>query len=84
MLLWNAGGSQLSDPDRHKQATVKVIIYIGYTSAIKTERSKAGYHDFWSLNFNLNAQALYYRQYLERSLSTKCIWFWYKYHVLYL
>ena len=56
-----------------------LIIYTGYTSAIKTERSKAGYHDFWSLNFNLNAQALYYRQYLERSLSTKCIWFWYKY-----
>ena len=28
MLLWNAGGSQLSDPDRHKQATVKVLDYI--------------------------------------------------------
>ena len=35
---------QLSD--RHKQATVKMLDYTGYTIANKTERSKPGYHDF--------------------------------------
>ena len=37
MLLWNAGGSQLSDPDRHKQATMKVLDYIYWLSGQKRD-----------------------------------------------
>ena len=47
---------QLSD--RHKQATVKMLDYTGYTIANKTERSKPGYHDFWLLNLNFSALSI--------------------------